>query len=254
MSIIWCQKEKRSIKLLFNFVIENMKMKKIIGIGLLVLGAIFTNVAQAQVQDETTPGYDFSASPDSTAVDTTVTDAPATPEGPVDPLLKPYERIVLYIDSATNLITYMGVVEQEESGSDSIYLRTKRWVDANLGKEIKIEIDKRNQKLSYVGSIPAYVYMNKYSKRPIGRFQFKLTLHIKEGRYRYQITNLVHESVKPADGGKGSRNYFEYYYTSTTRIRENDIILRNADKDILKLVESLKAALREPILVDEDDW
>lgn len=229
-----------------------MNMKKIIGIGLLVLGAIFSNVAQAQVQDETTPGYDFSETPDSTAADTMA--AEPAPEGPVDPLLKPYERIVLYIDSATNLITYTGVVEQEESGSDSIYLRTKRWVEANLGKEIKVEIDKRNQKLAYVGSIPAYVYMNKYSKRPIGRFQFKITLFIKEGRYRYQITNLVHEGVKPADGGKGSRNYFEYYYTSTTRVRENDIVLRNADKDILKLIESLKAALREPIIVDEDDW
>ncbi|MDZ4668891.1 MAG: DUF4468 domain-containing protein [bacterium] len=228
-------------------------MKKIIGIGFLLLFGIFSNVAFSQVQDENTPGYDFSETPDSTNLDTSE-GASLEPAGPVDPLLRPYERIVLVIDSATNLITYYGVVEQEESGSDSIYLRAKRWVDANLGKEVKVEVDKRNQKLTYVGGISAYVYMNKYSKRSIGRFQFKITLFIKEGRYRYQISNLVHESVKPADGGKGSRNYFEYYYTSTTRVRENDIILRNADKDLLKLIESLKLALREPIVVDEDDW
>ncbi len=209
------------------------------------------NQATAQVQDETTPGYDFSAPADSTSSDTT---ASADPAAPVDPLLRPYERITLFLDSATNLITYYGVVEQEESGSDSLYLRAKHWAVANLGKEMKIELDKRNQKLTCIGTIPAYSYLNKYTKRSIGNFEFRITFLIKEGRYRYQISNLVHETVKPSEGGKSTRNYFEFYYTSTTRVRENDIILRNADKDILRLIESFKKAMRDPIIVDEDDW
>jgi len=226
-------------------------MKLNIKIGIMCMLGFVANQSFAQVQDESTPGYDFSAPPDSTATDTSAIPAPA---GPIDPLLKNYDRIVLVIDSATNLITYYGVVEQEESGSDSLYFRAKRWAAANLGKDIKIEVDKRNQKITYVGSIPAYAYLNKYSKRSIGTFEFKLSFLIKEGRYKYQITNLVHEGLKPADGGKGPRNYFEYYYSSTTKVRENDNILRNADKDILKLIESIKLALREPIIVDEDDW
>ncbi len=210
------------------------------------------NQAMAQVQDQTTPGYDFSAPADSTSADSTA--ASADPAAPIDPLLRPYERMTLYIDSATNLITYFGVVEQEESGSDSLYLRAKNWAAKNLGKDMKIELDKRNQKITYVGTIPAYAYLNKYTKRSIGNFEFKITFLIKEGRYRYQISNLVHETVKPSEGGKSTRNYFEFYYTSTTRVRENDIILRNADKDLLKLIESFKKAMRDPILVDEDDW
>lgn len=229
-------------------------MKKSLKIALFVLMGLFGSAAYAQVQDETTPGYDFS-SPDSSAVDSSNMNAEEAPApGKVDPLLRPYERIVLYIDSTTNLITYFGVVEQEESGSDSLYLRAKKWATDNLGKEVKIEVDKRNQKLTYIGSIPAYIYMNQYSKRNIGRIEFKITFLIKEGRYKYQISNLVHESLKPAEGGKSTRNYFEYYYTSTTRVRENDIILRNADKDIMKMIESIKLALREPPIVDEDDW
>jgi hypothetical protein len=208
----------------------------------------------AQVQDETTPGYDFS-SPDSASVDSgAVVDEGAENGGKVDPLMKPYERIVLTLDSTTNLITYYGVVEQEESGSDSLYLRAKKWANEHLGKEIKVEVDKRNQKLTYIGSIPAYAYMNKYSKRVIGKFEFKITFLIKEGRYKYQVTNLVHESLKTSEGGKTTRNYFEYYYTSTTKVREYDTILRNADKDIQAMIESLKKALREPPVVDEDDW
>jgi hypothetical protein len=226
-------------------------MKLRIRIFVVCLFSFVVNQSIAQVQDETTPGYDFSAPPDSTAVDTS-----AQPEslGPLNPLLKTYDRILLAMDSSTNLITYNGVVEQEESGSDSLYLRAKRWAVANLGKEIKIEVDKRNQKITYVGSIPAYAYLNKYSKRTIGTFEFKLSFLIKEGRYKFQVTNLVHEGLKPADGGRGPRNYFEYYYSSTTKVRENDYILRNADKDILKMIESIKLALREPIIVDEDDW
>jgi uncharacterized Rmd1/YagE family protein len=206
------------------------------------------------VQNEATPGFDFNApAPDSTAKDSSASGDPVV-EGPVNNLLKPYERMVLNVDSATNLITFFGVVEQEESGSDSLYIRAKNWAVKNLGKDLKVEVDKRNQKLVYIGTIPAYTYMNKYSKRSIGTFEFRMTFLFKEGRYKYQITNLVHETVKPAEGGKSTRNYFEYYYTSTTRIRENDIILRNAEKDILKLIESVKVALHDPIVVDEDDW
>ncbi|MFY8189476.1 MAG: DUF4468 domain-containing protein [Bacteroidia bacterium] len=230
-------------------------MRNIARIGFLVLFSFSVFLASAQVE-EPTPEFDL-AEPDSSAImeeDTTgqELDENGNPKD-AKATFKPYQRIVLVIDSATNLITYNGVMEQEESGSDSLYIRAKRWVAANLGKEVKLEMDKRNQKLTYIGSIPAYSYLNKYTKRPMGRFEFKLTILIKEGRYRYQISNIVHESVKPADG-KGTRNYFEYYYTSTVKVREHDAILRNADRDILKLIESLKAALREPVIVDEDDW
>jgi hypothetical protein len=65
---------------------------------------------------------------------------------------------------------------------------------------------------------------------------------------------LVHESVKPAGSTKANRNYFEYYYTSITNIRQNDAVLRAADKDVNELINSYKAALREPKVIDEDDW
>lgn len=230
---------------------ENMKP---LGIIVLLLLAIGSTQLNAQVQDETTPGFDF-GSPDSSTVDSSAApDEGDGTSGSPGVTNKPYERIVLYIDSATNLITYYGVMEQEESGSDSLYVRAKRWANKTFGKEIKVEVDKRNQKLTYIGRIPAYAYINKYSKRPLGVFEFKMTFLIKEGRYKYMITNLVHESVKPADGSKANRNYFEYYYTSITKIRENDTVLRMADKDLNKMIDGMIAALKDPILVDEDDW
>lgn len=220
---------------------------------------VFTLVvssAFAQVQDPTSPGFDFT-NPDTTIVDSSNMDPTLdmnSPKDPLDPALKPYERIVLNVDSSTNLITYSGVVEQEESGSDSLYLRTKRWAEKTFGKDTKVELDKRNQKLVYLAYIPAYSYLNKYTKRSIGRYEMRVTILIKEGRFKFQISNIVHESVKPAGSNKANRNYFEYYYTSITNVRINDTVLRAADKDINELINGYKSALREPKIVDEDDW
>jgi hypothetical protein len=209
----------------------------------------------AQVQDPNSPHFDLNLEEDTT----TTEEGSETQEGQdAPPPPKPYERIVLAVDSLTNLITYTGVVEQDESSSDSLYVRAKRYAGKAFGGGAKdpkglYEIDKKNQKLVINAVIPAYSYVNKYNKKPLGTYQFKMTLLIKEGRYKYTITNLVHEGQKP-NAGVAPRNYFEYYYTTTTNIKGVDAILRYADQDINKMLEDFKKAMKEPVLVDEDEW
>ena|ERR1043166_3995741 len=223
---------------------------------LLLVGAVLSSRVNAQVQDPNSPTYDLnytdSTQTDSSASEGTATDSSAKEN--IDPALRPYQRMVLTMDSVTNLITYSGVVEQEESGSDSLYTRAKRFANKYLGKGNIFELDKRNQKLIIAGTVPAYSYPNKYSKRPIGHYEFKMTVLIKEGRYKYTINNLLHEAVKPQAGGKPQRNYFEYYYTTNNNVQLADRILRYADRDLNELIERFKVAMREPKLQDEDDW
>ncbi|MES2558532.1 MAG: DUF4468 domain-containing protein [Bacteroidota bacterium] len=229
-------------------------MKKYFSVVVVVVAGFF---ASAQNQDPTSPGFDFNATPDSTNTTTDTQEGDQTAETAV--VVKPYERIVLAMDSLTNLITYAGVVEQEESSSDSLYFRTKKWAIKTFSENGKsepkgmYELDKKNQKLIINGSIPAYTYANKYAKQPNGRYLFKMTVLIKEGRYKYTITNLAHEAVKP-NQGTPNRNYFEFYYTTTTNIKGVDSILRYADKDINKMIDSYKKALKEKPVVDEDEW
>ncbi len=227
-------------------------MKRTISVFTLLL---LTLTGFAQHQDPTSPGFDFNY------LDSTDTEQSADEDGEgkaEDTPAKPYERIVLTMDTLTNLITYSGVVEQEESSSDSLYARTKTFAAktfVGVGKESKamFDVDKKGQKLIINGVLPAYSYGNKYSKKLIGTYQFKMTVLIKEGRYKYIITNLVHEGIKP-NVGTPSRSYFEYYYTTTTNIKGTDQILRYADKDINELIENYKKAMKEPVLVDEDEW
>ncbi|MBW7844118.1 MAG: DUF4468 domain-containing protein [Bacteroidia bacterium] len=226
-------------------------MNKIIFfIALTLIGA--KSFAQIQNPDETSGGYEVENS------DSTESEEQTEGEGEeVDSstIVKPFVKIELYVDSVTNLITYLGVVEQEESGSDSLYTRAKRWADNRFGKLSKplYEIDKKNQKLIINGVIPAFVYTSKYAKRDIGTHQFKMTVWIKEGRYKYQISNLVHVGLKQ-NIGDVKRNYFEFYYTSPKAVKIYDKMLRDADQDIHKLMKEFEKYMQDPIIVDEDDW
>ena len=225
-------------------------MKKLFIIS--VVGALSFS-AFAQKQDPKTQGFDFQGMQTDTAKAAGVPEVVAPQD--TTPAVKPYERLVLNVDSVTNLISYVGVVEQEETGSDSLYVRVKRWATnkfAKGGKSI-FDLDKRNIKVVINGWMPAYAYGGKYTKRDIGKYEFKMTVWIKEGRYKYQISNFVHEGLKSNEGSV-VRNYFEYYYTSLTNIKGNDMTLRFADKDINKLIEDLKKHMKDPIVVDEEEW
>lgn len=228
-------------------------MKKLV--LLIAFGFIgLAGFAQIQNPEETSGGYGTEGS------DSAQTEQQFDENGnPINPdtaaAAKPYERLVLNIDSVTNLITYYGVVEQEETGSDSLYTRAKRWAQLRFGKNSKLlfEVDKKNQKLVINGVVTAYRYASKYSKRDIGKYQFKMTVWIKEGRYKYQVTNLVHEGIKP-NNGDAKRTYFEFYYTSPKGVVMNDKILRDADQDLKRLMEDFVKSMKDPIIVDEEDW
>lgn len=228
-------------------------MKNIVFVVLLMVS--FTT--WSQVQDPESPGFDFDLTGDSTQAGegTTEEGTGATQEV----IVKPYERIVLAMDTNTNLIEYTGIVEQEESSADSLYYRTKNFATSRLSGDAKskksglFEVDKKSAKVVIDATMPAYAYQNKYSKKVIGTYQFRMTVWFRDGRYKYTITNLVHEGNKPA-AGEAKRNYFEYYYTTTTNIKGVDAILRWADKDIQEMLVQFKKAMREPIFVDEDEW
>ncbi len=216
----------------------------------MLLCSIFSFCAMAQVQDPASPGFDIGAT-DSTS--NQGAEGVESEQQPAAPIAKPYERIKLSVDSVTNLITYTGVIEQEESPSDSLYSRAKKWAEKQFGGKPSYQSDKRNQKLVINGYLDAYSYSNKYTKKSIGRYNFKMTVWIKEGRYRYSITNLVHEGIK-GNAGEATRNYFEYYYTTTINIKGSDQTLRYADKELNKMINGFVKAMKDPVFVDEEDW
>lgn len=226
---------------------------KTINITLTIIFLSFSSLVFGQVQDPNAPTYDYTYT-DSTATNDNEDNSKDSNENASENSSKPYQRIVLHLDSNTNLISYNGVVEQEESSSDSLFIRAKKFGEKLFGKEKNIfELQKYGQKLVMNGSINAYAYGNKYNKKSIGKYEFRMIVYIKEGRYKYTITNLVHQGLTP-NTGKPVRNYFEFYANSTTNIKGYDTILRYADREIKSTIKNFETAMKEPKFVDEDEW
>lgn len=173
------------------------------------------------------------------------------------PEKKPYVRIVMPYDTITELITYTGIVEQEESYYDSLYLRAKLYLMTKFNlkdkdfKESAVGMDKIVMTLN----LPYHMQKNKYVVQEVGKLEFKLALRFKDGKYKYDIDQLKHLMPENAAGKTQPQyTYLEYYMRSEKTVIYNDLLLRAADKQINSLIGEIKKALKEPVIIDEDDW
>lgn len=185
---------------------------------------------------------------------------------PKKPVRKPYVRIKVPVDSISELITYEGVVIQDESYYDSLYIRAKRWVHTNWGTPYATRRrDKKDNEELYMDDVlyekfkvqvtrPLVVRYNKYSKSEYGKLQITITMRFKDGKYKYTITNLTHLLPETSTQKDINYVYMEFYMKSERNIKNYDRFLRAADGSIQKMVKDMRKFMREPIEVDEDDW
>lgn len=232
-------------------------MKKLILLFWIMVGSLAVAVAQQNDEGGQDLFSDIQPAEDNNKDSSTSSNTDGSVKKP-EP--KPFVRMVLPVDTITNLVTYTEVVEQEESQADSLYERAKKWAVKNFtkfgekSKEI-FEIDKKGAKIVVNGYIDAYMYSGKYSKKNFGYHNFKMTILIKEGRYKYIISNLVNTNkLFPGDKGEPVKTYFEYYNTTTVNPKGADAVLRGADADIRKLIDSFKREMKDRPTVDEDEW
>jgi len=170
---------------------------------------------------------------------------------------KPYVRITMPYDTITEMITYTGIVEQEDSYYDSLYLRAKKYLMSKFElkdkdfKESAINMDKIIMTLK----IPYQMQRNKYVTEDVGNLEFKLALRFKDGKYKYDIDHLKHVMPENAAGiTQPEYAYLEYYMRAERRVLYNDLLLRAADKEINSLIGEIHKALKEPVFIDEDEW
>lgn len=170
---------------------------------------------------------------------------------------KPYVRITMPFDTITELITYTGIVDQEESYYDSLYLRAKRYLMN------KFKLNDKDFKESAVGmdkiimtlNLPYHMQKNRYVVQEVGKLEFKLAMRFKDGKYKYDINQLKHLIPENAAGKTQPQyTYLEYYMRAEKSVIYNDLLLRAADKQINSLIGEIQKALKEPVIIDEDDW
>lgn len=251
---------------IFSFRFSSTMKPSLFALSALILLIISSPKAFSQEEGDNTGYdnyYDYESNPDSTEDPSEYGYDNYDPyyddedDKPKKPEKKPYVRITMPFDTITELITYTGIVEQEDSYYDSLYLRAKRYLMSKFSlkdkdfKESSMDMDKIIMTLN----LPYHMQRNKYVIQDVGKLEFKLALRFKDGKYKYDIDQLKHLLPENAAGRtQPEYTYLEYYVRSERGVIYNDQLLRAADKQINSFIGEIKKALKEPIEIDEDDW
>ena len=251
----------------------------------------FTTIAVAQAQNEDpfgTTNFDTAAITDS-SLNIGYEENTTSSVAPEEIKFKPYVRIKMPIDTITELITYMGVVPFkpftypdnstiESGGIDSLYVRARKYLLKNYGKDPNSKnpkdniFDKEvvvkdmkpgadpNSDAGYIiitPTVPLMVSPTKYYAAESGKLTFRLEIRVKEGdgdncKYKYKVTNFVHHTIDKY--GKESDVYMEYYANSKSNPRGHDAYLIAIDKMVKQIVKDLGKVMPDPIVKDEDDF
>lgn len=104
----------------------------------------------------------------------------------------------LPVDSATQKVTYSEVVPVPGATKDQLYVRAK---NLNMLRENVKADNKAEGVYSYKGQINVTYPAPQVGMKHSGVVKYVVTLFLKDGKYKYVITNFVHESSK-GNGGK----------------------------------------------------
>jgi hypothetical protein len=104
----------------------------------------------------------------------------------------------LPIDSATKKITFTESITVKDAKKDELYARAK---NLNMLRENVKKDDKAEGTYSYKGSFPVKYPAPQQGMTHTGKVNYTVTIFVKDGKYKYVITDLIHESEK-GNGGK----------------------------------------------------
>jgi hypothetical protein len=153
--------------------------------------------------------------------------------------------MALPVDSDTHKVTYSGVVEVAGATQAQLYSRAYEWVVRTYksAPDVLQMQDKESGKIILKGYTHALV-----RGRECGPVSHTFSIYLKDGRYKYDITDFVNTNqTSRGDYGMGA---FENEKPSISMPGMNGIIQkswnilrRNTDADIKAMVADLQAAM-----------
>ena len=160
----------------------------------------------------------------------------------------------------TGKIVYEEVVEVEGATKEQLYRQGRKWfAETYTDGQDEDVIYLQDSYLGEIGANPfLWIEVTPVGK-PItaGAVIYDIKLSIKEGRYKYKITNLYHESQGSRLGSGGALENKEPECGLINMRQEYwEEIKRKTDEMIKELISSLKTQMTEAPKVgaEEDDW
>lgn len=158
----------------------------------------------------------------------------------------------LPLDPQTQLITYQGVVEMPTVSQADLYARALAWVAATYPAADKVleQQDPQAGQLLIKGRRPVVtraLYEGVLRSSYAGVVRHTLTIYVKDGRYKYVLTDLTHDALgTPAlhSGGPLEQEKANLYgYAGLGSKKAWDELKTDATRDARHLTESLRAAM-----------
>lgn len=157
----------------------------------------------------------------------------------------------LPVDSTTKKITFTETVAVNGAKKDELYTRAK---NLNQLRENVKKDDKVEGTYSYKGSFPVKYPAPQQGMTHSGVVNYVVTIFVKDGKYKYTITDLVHQSEK-GNGGKleGANPECNKYVLSTHGWAA---IKKQAKEQMDLLVSKIKANMdpKGDVPVNTGDW
>lgn len=158
------------------------------------------------------------------------------------------KTVKLPVDPETNLITYKDVVTDPGTPAE-LFNRAIEWIN----KEYKNPVDatKVRDQASGVIEIVHRIEITKVDQGTTivaGRVDYSMKLEMKDGRYRYTITNFIWRDK--------SRQPLEQYTDKQSQLYTPawDGYLKQVDDFTRKLIDSLKKGMQTPAAKKPDNW
>jgi hypothetical protein len=190
-----------------------------------------------------------------------------------------YERFNPPIDTITELVTYTGIVRYKPfvndvyygGDIDSLYWRAKFFLMQRYIKDYRaskkpyedvfpkdmliedVKPDGENGRVIIRPTIPLMIRHNSHSSTQLGTLTFKVEIRVKEDKYKYKLTNFVHNTVAKGTE-KEIKTYVEFYANSNKNVRSNDRVLLSIDRIVKEFVKDLYLTMKDPVILDPDDF
>jgi hypothetical protein len=155
----------------------------------------------------------------------------------------------LPVDPDTRLITYKEVVHIDGTKTE-LFNRAIAWIN----KEYKNPVDVtkvRNPESGLIEILHRIEISSKEPggvKKPAGLVDYTLRIELKEGRYRYTITNFTHKEASrfPIEKWMDKKDPSYNALSGQFMVQINDFIQ--------KLIGSLKEGMLPPVAPKKDEW
>lgn len=152
-------------------------------------------------------------------------------------------------------VTFTGVEEVKGQTADNLYVNAKSWAEKNYkgGGNAIVKDDKATGELSVKGMFKLYKdgNLSKYE----GSVYYVLTISVKEGKYKYSITDMSHKNhdAKESSGGKLEREE-PLCGTKEMPIKKWQEIKDKAYDNSMVLIEEVKKNMTIQGAKNSSDW